>query len=104
MPADLADRVDDQLAGLLRDLRELGVVEARQVPGPSMLRQQRRLCVFSLMTALVWMKSVINSRSLVSPSASPSAALGRGVGLGGELARAVEAEEADVGELSVPLV
>jgi hypothetical protein len=32
VPADLADRVDDQLADLLRDVLELGIRELVQVP------------------------------------------------------------------------
>jgi hypothetical protein len=34
VPADLADRLDDQLADLLRDLLELAVVEPVEVSGP----------------------------------------------------------------------
>ena len=39
--ADLADHVDDQLADLLGERLELGVVEAVEVPGPSIPSRSR---------------------------------------------------------------
>ena len=105
--ADLADRVDDQLADLLRDLRELVVVEALRGPrGPSIVSSSSgsRRSVWSLIDCLVWMKSVISSRSLGVAVGLGQRRARLGVRLGGELAGSLEAEEADVGELSVSLV
>ena len=39
--ADLADHVDDQLADLLGEVLELAIVEALQVPGPSIRSSSR---------------------------------------------------------------
>ena len=104
--ADLTDRVDDVGAHLLRHPLQLGVVEAVQVGRAVDPVEQARLAALAL-------RSVFRSRSFVSgedvvgdPPQVGGVALGLGqrggglrVGLGGELARSLEAEEADVGEL-----
>ena len=80
--ADLTDRVDDQLAHLLRDPLELVIGQLPQVGGRADRLKQPPLglgvvLIWGHHVCRVWMKSVIRARSsvLVSVSASASRAL-----------------------------
>ena len=83
---DLADRVDDVVAHLLRELLELVLAERLQVLGPVDAVEQRRHYEF-----LAYMKSVISSRSEVSPASSARAASSAARALSWELAASARA-------------
>ena len=90
VPADLADRVDDVLAHLLGDLRELVLGEAVEV-----LRAVDAVedAGMGLMTVRVRMKSVICSSSAApAGAASRSEARAAAWHSRGQVARAVEPE------------